>query len=113
MGASVLESRVQRSLSLEKITFAVVGSPRSEIIQCLVNAEKSVSSIAGELELAMGTISHHLAILKRHALVSCRAIGLTRLYRLTDLVRARRRGPLLRLRIRCAAGETVILHRRT
>ncbi|MCI0630208.1 MAG: helix-turn-helix domain-containing protein [Phycisphaerales bacterium] len=111
MSSHFSEDQVQQSWPLDKVLYAVGGGPRPEIIQSLIEAPKFVSAIADELELAIGTISHHLAILKRHSLVRSEAIGLHHVYGLTNLVRASRHGKLLRVRIDCAAGERVILHR--
>ena len=65
------------------ITFAALSEPnRQKIISLLKKREMSVSEIAGNLDITMATLSHHLDILKRADLVSGRREGRQILYSL-------------------------------
>ncbi|MBN1201931.1 MAG: metalloregulator ArsR/SmtB family transcription factor [Anaerolineae bacterium] len=55
---------------------------RLKIVGLLVNQERSVGELASLLDLKEPTVSHHLSKLKNAGLVSVRAEGTTRLYRL-------------------------------
>jgi DNA-binding transcriptional ArsR family regulator len=97
--------------SLDEVIAALIGAPRGEIVECLVPGPLGVSSIAELLQLDIGTISHHLAILKRHRLVHMQKVGLKHIYQLSEFVEARIKNERLRVRIRCAGGEGAVLIR--
>lgn len=69
--------------------FARIGktlsSPRRlEILELLAQGERTVDSLAGELELSLANTSQHLQALRRAALVASRKEGLFVHYRLAD-----------------------------
>ncbi len=63
---------------------ALADESRLRIIALLTERERSVQEIAQRMKLREPTISHHLSILKQIELVSSRADGTTRWYRLND-----------------------------
>src|SRR6187455_1471988 len=69
--------------------FARIGktlsSPRRlEILELLAQGERTVDSLASELELSLANTSQHLQALRRAALVDSRKAGLFVHYRLAD-----------------------------
>lgn len=68
---------------------AMADESRLRIIGLLSTAEHSVQQLASMLELKEPTVSHHLAILKQLELVTLRADGNFRWYRLNDEVLGR------------------------
>ena len=63
---------------------ALADESRLRIIALLTERERSVQEIAERMKLREPTISHHLSILKEIGLVTSRADGTTRWYRLND-----------------------------
>jgi hypothetical protein len=63
---------------------ALADESRLRIIALLTDRERSVQEIAQRMKLREPTISHHLSILKELDLVTSRADGTTRWYRLND-----------------------------
>lgn len=62
-------------MSLTQV-FAALSEPnRQKIIDILKKREMPVSEIAGELNITLATLSHHLDILKRADLISGRREG--------------------------------------
>jgi DNA-binding transcriptional ArsR family regulator len=57
---------------------------RLQIIQELLSGEKSVSELAGILELKQSNTSQHLAVLRRIGVITPRKEGNTVYYRLAD-----------------------------
>jgi rhodanese-related sulfurtransferase len=80
--------------------FALVGkalcsAPRLEIIDLLLQAERSVEVLAREADLSLANTSHHLQVLKRARLVDAERQGQFVVYRIadpavTDMVQAMR-----------------------
>ena len=68
-------ARVAKALSSER---------RAEIIDLLANGERSVDSIATEIESSIANASQHLQILRRAGLVSSRRQGTSIFYRLAS-----------------------------
>lgn len=54
---------------------ALSDQNRQKILDILKKGEKNVSEINAKLNITMATLSHHLDILKRCDLVSCRRDG--------------------------------------
>src|SRR5919106_224533 len=63
---------------------ALSSGRRAEIVDLLANGERSVESVATEIELSMANASQHLQILRRAGLVSSRREGTSILYRLAS-----------------------------
>jgi DNA-binding transcriptional ArsR family regulator len=65
--------------------FRALGHPaRVRIIELLRDGERSVGSLQGALGLDSSGTSQHLALLRKHGLVSGRRDGTTVYYRVTD-----------------------------
>jgi rhodanese-related sulfurtransferase/DNA-binding transcriptional ArsR family regulator len=63
----------------------VLASPRRlEILELLAQGERTVESLAGEIELSLANTSQHLQALRQAALVESRKQGLFVHYRLAD-----------------------------
>src|SRR5918996_1958381 len=67
-----------------RVAKAISSGRRAEIIDLLANGERSVESIATEIESSMANASQHLQILRRAGLVSSRREGTSILYRLAS-----------------------------
>jgi DNA-binding transcriptional ArsR family regulator len=61
---------------------AVAETHRREILDALIGGEKAVGTIVHDLSLSQPQVSKHLRVLSEVGLVSCRAEGRRRLYRL-------------------------------
>ena len=65
--------------------FEALGDPnRRDILRLLSEGDKPVSQIAAALPISRPAVSRHLRLLKEAGLVSDRAEGTRRLYRLHD-----------------------------
>lgn len=63
--------------------FNAIGEPRRrEILDALIGGEKTVGAIVDDLKLAQPQVSKHLRVLSEVGLVTYRANGRQRLYRL-------------------------------
>jgi DNA-binding transcriptional ArsR family regulator len=63
--------------------FNAIGEvQRRDILDVLVDGEKSVGTIVDDLSLSQPQVSKHLRVLSEVGLVRCRAVGRRRLYRL-------------------------------
>ena len=63
--------------------FNALAEPhRREILDALIAGEKAVGAIVSDLSLPQPQVSKHLRVLSEVGLVSCRAEGRRRLYRL-------------------------------
>ena len=63
--------------------FAAIAEPhRREILDSLIAGEKAVGTIVTDLSLSQPQVSKHLRVLSEVGLVTCRADGRRRLYRL-------------------------------
>jgi len=71
--------------SLEGDPFDALGDPnRRAIVELLVRDERSVRDLAADLPISRPAVSRHLRLLKEAGLVTDRAVGTRRLYRLHD-----------------------------
>ena len=61
---------------------AVADVGRREILDVLIAGEKAVGAIVDDLSMSQPQVSKHLRVLSEVGLVSCRAEGRRRLYRL-------------------------------
>lgn len=65
--------------------FDALGDPnRRTIVELLRGGDRSVKDLTDELPISRPAVSRHLAVLKRAGLVTDRAEGTRRLYRLHD-----------------------------
>src|SRR2546423_14493059 len=71
-----------RSSSTLDVFNAVAEAHRREILDTLVAGEKAVGTIVVDLSMSQPQVSKHLRVLSEVGLVSCRAEGRRRLYRL-------------------------------
>lgn len=86
-----------------------------EVIVALADAQKTVSTLADELELDISTISHTLQRLRKQALVTCEPCRQRRLYRLSSNIRVQAVGAsvLIRLEAQDASVVSIELPRKT
>jgi DNA-binding transcriptional ArsR family regulator len=71
-----------RSSTTADVFNAVAEAHRREILDTLIMGEKAVGTIVDDLSLSQPQVSKHLRVLGEVGLVSCRADGRRRLYRL-------------------------------
>jgi rhodanese-related sulfurtransferase/DNA-binding transcriptional ArsR family regulator len=69
---------------LARLGKALSSSHRLELLELLAQGERTVESLATELELSIANVSQHLQALKQAALVDSRKQGLFVHYRLAD-----------------------------
>jgi DNA-binding transcriptional ArsR family regulator len=74
--------RVARSSTTSDVFNAVAEAHRREILDALIGGEQAVGAIVERLPLSQPQVSKHLRVLSEVGLVSCRAEGRRRLYRL-------------------------------
>ena len=75
-------SSVARSPTTTDVFNAVGDVHRREILDALITGEKAVGTIVDDLSISQPQVSKHLRVLSEVGLVSCRAEGRRRLYRL-------------------------------
>ncbi len=71
-----------RSSTTSDVFNAIAEEHRREILDALIAGEKAVGAIVNDLSLSQPQVSKHLRVLSEVGLVSCRAEGRRRLYRL-------------------------------
>jgi DNA-binding transcriptional ArsR family regulator len=71
-----------RSSTTSDVFNAVAEMRRREILDTLIGGEKAVGAIVDDLSMSQPQVSKHLRVLSEVGLVSCRAEGRRRLYRL-------------------------------
>jgi DNA-binding transcriptional ArsR family regulator len=74
--------RVARSSTTSDVFNAIADAHRREVLDALVGGEKAVGAIVDEVSLSQPQVSKHLRVLGEVGLVTCRAEGRRRLYRL-------------------------------
>src|SRR5918996_716641 len=67
-----------------RVAKALASGRRAEIVDLLANGERSVESIATEIDSSIANASQHLQILRRAGLVSSRRQGTSIYYRLAS-----------------------------
>jgi rhodanese-related sulfurtransferase/predicted transcriptional regulator len=67
-----------------RVAKALASGRRAEVIDLLANGERSVESIASEIEMSVANASQHLQVLRRAGLVSSRRRGTSIFYRLAS-----------------------------
>jgi DNA-binding transcriptional ArsR family regulator len=73
---------VARSSTTSDVFNAIAEAHRREILDTLIAGEKAVGTIVNDLPMSQPQVSKHLRVLSEVGLVSCRAEGRRRLYRL-------------------------------
>jgi DNA-binding transcriptional ArsR family regulator len=73
---------VARSSTTLDVFNALAEAHRRDILDTLIAGEKAVGAIVTDLSLSQSQVSKHLRVLSEVGLVSCRAEGRRRLYRL-------------------------------
>ena len=74
-----------RSSTTSDVFNAIAEAHRRDILDALIAGEKPVGVIVRDLSLSQPQVSKHLRVLSKVGLVSCRAKGRRRLYRLEPL----------------------------
>ncbi|MFL5927399.1 MAG: ArsR/SmtB family transcription factor [Gaiellaceae bacterium] len=75
-------SRIARSATTSDVFNAIGDAHRRDILDALIDGEKAVGAIVNDLSMSQPQVSKHLRVLNEVGLVSCRAEGRHRLYRL-------------------------------
>jgi DNA-binding transcriptional ArsR family regulator len=73
---------VARSAAAADVFNAIAEAPRRAILDVLVEGEKAVGTIVADLAMSQPQVSKHLRVLSQVGLVTSRADGRRRLYRL-------------------------------
>jgi DNA-binding transcriptional ArsR family regulator len=73
---------VARASTTSDVFNAIAEGDRRDILDALIQGEKPVGTIVGELSMSQPQVSKHLRVLSDVGLVSCRADGRRRVYRL-------------------------------
>ena len=71
-----------RSSTTSDVFNAVAEAHRREVLDALIAGEKAVGAIVNDLSMSQPQVSKHLRVLSEVGLVTCRAEGRRRLYRL-------------------------------
>jgi DNA-binding transcriptional ArsR family regulator len=82
MSISEYYDRVARASTTSDVFNAIAEAGRREILDVLMTGEKAVGAIVADLSMSQPQVSKHLRVLSQVGLVSCRAEGRLRLYRL-------------------------------
>jgi len=82
MPISEYDGSVARSSTTSDVFNAVAEAHRREILDTLIAGEKAVGAIVSDVSMSQPQVSKHLRVLSEVGLVSCRAEGRRRLYRL-------------------------------
>ena len=73
---------VARASTTSDVFNAIAETHRRDILDALIAGEKAVGAIVNDLSMSQPQVSKHLRVLSEVGLVSCRAEGRRRLYRL-------------------------------
>jgi DNA-binding transcriptional ArsR family regulator len=73
---------VARTAATSDVFNAIAEAHRRDILDTLIAGEKAVGAIVNDLSMSQPQVSKHLRVLSQVGLVSCRAEGRRRLYRL-------------------------------
>jgi DNA-binding transcriptional ArsR family regulator len=82
MPISEYDRLVARSPTTSDVFNAVADRHRREVLDALIAGEKAVGEIVHDLSMSQPQVSKHLRVLSEVGLVTCRADGRRRLYRL-------------------------------
>jgi len=72
---------VARSSTTSDVFNAIAEARRRDILDVLITGEKAVGTIVDNLSMSQPQVSKHLRVLSEVGLVTCRADGRRRLYR--------------------------------
>jgi DNA-binding transcriptional ArsR family regulator len=73
---------VARASTTSDVFNAIAEADRRQILDVLIAGEKPVGAIVNDLSMSQPQVSKHLRVLSQVGLVTCRAEGRRRLYRL-------------------------------
>jgi len=73
---------VARASTTSDVFNAIAEADRREVLDALISGEKAVGTIVNDLSMSQPQVSKHLRVLSEVGLVTCRAEGRRRLYRL-------------------------------
>jgi DNA-binding transcriptional ArsR family regulator len=76
------DGAVARSPTTSDVFNAVAEADRRAILDALIAGERAVGAIVNDLSMSQPQVSKHLRVLSEVGLVTCRAEGRRRLYRL-------------------------------
>jgi DNA-binding transcriptional ArsR family regulator len=82
MPISEYDGTVARSSTTSDVFNAIAEARRREILDVLITGEKAVGAIVDDLSMSQPQVSKHLRVLSEVGLVTSRAEGRRRLYRL-------------------------------
>ena len=82
MPISEYDWSVARSSTTSDVFNAIADGHRREVLDALIAGEKAVGEIVNDLSMSQPQVSKHLRVLSEVGLVTCRAEGRRRLYRL-------------------------------
>jgi len=82
MSISEYDGCVARASTTSDVFNAIAEADRREILDALMAGEKAVGAIVNDVSMSQPQVSKHLRVLSEVGLVSCRAEGRRRLYRL-------------------------------
>jgi DNA-binding transcriptional ArsR family regulator len=82
MPMSEYDRTMARSATTSDVFNAIAEAHRREILDALITGEMAVGAIVDGLSMSQPQVSKHLRVLSEVGLVSCRAEGRLRLYRL-------------------------------
>jgi DNA-binding transcriptional ArsR family regulator len=82
MPISEYDRPVARSPTTSDVFNAVADRHRREVLDALIAGEKAAGEIVSDLSMSQPQVSKHLRVLSEVGLVTCRADGRRRLYRL-------------------------------
>src|ERR1700722_9990999 len=82
---SAYDARVARSATTTDAFNAVAEGSRRELLDALGSGEATVGDLVDRLELSQPQVSKHLAVLRTVGLVSVRAVGRHRWYRVNEV----------------------------
>ncbi|HUB71723.1 MAG TPA: metalloregulator ArsR/SmtB family transcription factor [Acidimicrobiales bacterium] len=71
-----------RSATTSDVFNAIAEAHRREVLDALIGGEKAVGALVSDLSMSQPQVSKHLRVLSEVGLVTCRAEGRRRLYRL-------------------------------
>src|ERR1700740_809040 len=82
MPISEYDDGVARASTTSDVFNAIAEADRRDILDVLMTGEKAVGAIVNDLSMSQPQVSKHLRVLSEVGLVTCRAEGRRRLYRL-------------------------------
>jgi DNA-binding transcriptional ArsR family regulator len=82
MSISEYDGAVARASTTSDVFNAIAEADRRQILDVLIAGEKPVGAIVNDLSMSQPQVSKHLRVLSQVGLVTCRAEGRNRLYRL-------------------------------